>query len=224
MAHAPRHHSNSEIWQKLVDAATRTAKERGEGHEPRREPGRGRSNVWTIWHNGKKQLASIRTTQDRWFAFPRVKDGWKTLDKVDVVIVSAVDDVSKPTNAQVYFFSADEVRKCFDDSYNARIKARRVVRENFGMWISLDRDDRGIPASTGSGLAEKYGPVATYPLADLSLSDEEWAGDSMELDDPESFEEPRTISEILAQASTAIAKIAGVKPDKVRLDVKIEHG
>lgn len=222
MSHKPRHHSSSEIWQKLVDAAKKAADK--QGYKLERLPGRGRSNVWTMQPDGEKRLVSIRTTQDRWFAFPRVKSGWKTLDKVDVVIVSAVDDVDDPKYAQVFIFPADEVRKRFNDSYEARIKGGRVVRENFGMWIGLDRDDRKRPASVGSGLVEKYKPIATYPLTELASSDEDWAEDSLVSDDAESFEEPHTIAEVLAQASSAIARIAGVKPDKVRLDLKIEHG
>ena len=46
-----------------------------------RVPGRGLANVWKAEKGGKKQLASIRTTRDRWIAFQPLEYGkkWKTL-------------------------------------------------------------------------------------------------------------------------------------------------
>ena len=78
-------------WRILVGAATRAMEEKG--FELSRIPGRGRSNIWDIRKDGDKKRASIRTTKDKWFAFPPLEGGkkWATLDDVDVVVVSAVD-------------------------------------------------------------------------------------------------------------------------------------
>ena len=41
------------------------------------------------------------------------------------------------------------------------------MRDDFGMWLNLDADDRGLPASVGAGLATVYPPIATFPLEGL---------------------------------------------------------
>src|SRR4051794_16459914 len=35
------------------------------------------------------------------------------------------------------------------------------------MWVNLGLDDRGLPASVGSGLAHKHQPIAVYPISSL---------------------------------------------------------
>src|SRR4051794_5720938 len=113
-------------WHLMVEAAKRGAM--ADGYALDRVPGRGLSNVWMITKNGKSQKASIRTTRDRWFAFPPLDNGkkWKTLDEVDVVIVATVDDRHDPKNVEVYMFPAAEVRKRFDASFAARVAAGRT--------------------------------------------------------------------------------------------------
>ena len=158
---------SSRTWNILVGAATRAL--RRAGLAPKRVPGRGRSNIWEVEEGGRHKRVSIRTTQDRWFAFPPRKKAttWKTLDDVDIVIVAAVDDHDDPRNVEVYRFDAEEVRERFNASYAARINAGQTVRDDFGMWLSLDEDDRGLPASVGAGLATAYPPIATFSLEKL---------------------------------------------------------
>src|SRR5437867_805678 len=122
---------DQQTWSILVSAAKRGVE--AEGFTLTRVPGRGRSNVWEIERQGKTQRASIRTTKDRWFAFPPLKRGtkWKTLDDVDVVIVAAVDDREDPRNVQVFRFEAPEVRERFDAAYAARTKAGLAVKDSF---------------------------------------------------------------------------------------------
>ena len=86
---------------------------------------------------------------------------------MDTVIVAAVDDRYDPRNVEVYRFDAAETRERFDASYAARIEAGQTVRDDFGMWVNLDEDDRGLPASVGSGLAVAHPPIATFTLEDL---------------------------------------------------------
>ena len=105
--------SDSRTWNILVGAATRALE--GAGLAPKRVPGRGRSNIWEVEENGRRMRVSIRTTKDRWFAFPPLEKGtkWKTLDDVDIVVVAAVDDPDDPRQVEVYRFDAEEVRKRF---------------------------------------------------------------------------------------------------------------
>jgi len=212
--------TTSEAWHRLVGAAIQAVK--SEGYELARQPGRGRSNVYRLKGEGGEQLACIRTTRDRWIAFPPMKGGWKTLDDVEVVVVAAVDDVEDPKNVEVYMFPADDVRERFSESYKARTEAGQTVRENFGMWVGLDKDDRGIPASTGSGLVDHYEPIAIYPMSELEPSLEVRRESTDHSKHSLPAEEPNTIADVLSRASVAIARIAGVDPDKVKLDLKIE--
>lgn len=219
--------SDSRTWNILVSAATRALE--GEGFEPKRVPGRGRSNIWEIEENGQQKRVSIRTTKDRWFAFPPLNGGtkWKTLDDVDVVIVAAVDDRDDPQSIELYRFDADEVRKRFDESYAARIQAGQTVKDNFGMWVNLDDDDRGLPASVGAGLAVEHSPIATYSIEELIgesgsektvVSDD---GDNVS-ESETSGREPHTIAEVMDWARKRIAILSGVRMETVKLDCRIE--
>jgi hypothetical protein len=220
-----------------------------EGYRLTRLPGRGRSNVWKVERNGKSQRASFRTTQDRWIAFPPLDRGvrWKTLDEVEVVFVAAVNDRDDPRDIEVYEFPAGEVRDRFNAAYAARAAAHQNLRDDFGMWVGLDADPRGIPASTGSGLANKYKPIAVYPIT--SLIDAGVATEVAKPDDASDHEpnlrettarilasltareeveaEPAsratTIAEVLAETRKLVALIAGVAPEAVKLDLKIEY-
>jgi hypothetical protein len=215
----------------MVEAAKKGAM--AQGYTLQRLPGRGLSNIWTITKDGKSQRASIRTTRDRWIAFPPLDKGkkWRTLDEVEAVIVASVDSREEPENVEVYIFPADEVRKRFHAAYTARINDGQKVRDNFGMWVGLDRDERGIAASVGSGITEKFKHVAVYAIEDLLAENadklaaaEESAGEAETLETVEAAA-PRltTIAEVMAWAREQLAEIAGVKLDAIKLDLRIEY-
>ena len=208
-------------WQVLVNAATRALREAG--FAPERLPGRGRANVWAIEEGGRPKRVSIRTTRDRWFAFPPLDNGtkWKTLDDVDIVVVAAVDDPDGPNSIEVYRFDAEEVRERFDASYAARIQAGRSEPDNFGMWVGLDIDGRGLPASVGSGLASEHAPIAIYSLEQLIAGNKEEASDIAE---PGEATEPSqdTIAEVMKQARERIATLSGANVEAVKLSCSIE--
>jgi len=216
---------NAKSWKLMVNAAKKGAET--QGLALRRVPGRGLSNVWIAEKGGKKQLASIRTTRDRWIAFQPLEDGkkWKTLQNVDLVIVAAVDDREDPKNIQVYIFPAAEVRQRFDAAYKARSDEGHQNKNNFGMWVSLDTDNRGIAASVGSGLAHKYKPIATYSIAALAaeMPEDDEAEAVAEVDAEEHQTLPATIAEVMAWARTKVAELAGVNVDRVKLDLKVEY-
>ena len=213
--------TSSESWQLLVNAAIRALTEAG--YVPQRQPGRGRANVWTVEEGGKQQRVSVRTTRDRWFAFPPLDNGakWKTLSDVDIVVVAAVDDPDDPNRIEVYRFDATEVRERFDTSYAARIKAGRSEPDNFGMWVGLDVDNRGLPASVGSGLASDHAPIAVYSLDQLIPENRDAAPDGAE--DGEDLEpSPGTIAAVMKQARGRIAALSGVDIADVKLRCSIE--
>jgi hypothetical protein len=193
-----------------------------------RVPGRGLSNIWTITKNGKSQKASIRTTRDRWFAFPPLDNSkkWKTLDEVDTVIVAAVDDRHDPENVEVYIFPATEVRERFNAAFAARTGAGQTVRINFGMWVGLDQDTRKIPASVGSGIVDQYQPVAVFPIVDLiadsgavdesALEVVADAGEDAVVAGAVDNEPPLTIVE----AKRRLALTFGVKSENIKITVE----
>jgi hypothetical protein len=194
-------------------------------------PGRGRSNIWEVEESGRHKRVSIRTTKDRWFAFPPLKKGtkWKTLDDVDIVVVAAVDDLDDPRNVEVYRFDAEEVRNRFDASYAARIAAGQTVRDDFGMWLNLDGDDRGLPASVGAGLATMYPPITAFRLEELITEINAEPAATPEDGDATGAaagvaiaREPHTIGEVLDWARRHIATLSGVRMEAVKLDCRIE--
>ena len=204
--------SSSQQWSSLVGAATRALRQAG--LPLKRVPARGRSNIWDVEEGGRTRRVSIRTTRDRWFAFPPQDkgSGWKTLDSADVVVVAAVDDYENPQRVEVYKFEADEVRRRFNASYAARIEAGQVVRDGFGMWLGLDEDDRGLPASVGAGLATAFPPIAIFPLDDSTANAE---------DEPPIPERSNSVGEVLKCARSQIATLSGVPMEAVRLDCRI---
>jgi hypothetical protein len=216
--------SNSEKWWALVEGAKRALEANGYALE--RVPGRGRSNMWHGSKGSEQSSIAIRTTQDRYIAFPPLNGGknWKTLDDVDLVAVATVRDWSDNPMVDIYLFEASTLRKHFSDAYAARTAAGMTVTDEFGMWVGLDADDRNTPAAIGSGIAVDRKPIGTYSFLALAggdvvaNGDVEVGGNRVDLD-----EEPPTIAEILAQASEKIAAVAGVAVSSIRLDCKISH-
>ncbi|RXF72869.1 hypothetical protein [Hansschlegelia zhihuaiae] len=219
----------------LVSAAKKAAE--SQGYEMKRVPGRGLSNVWNVKKGDKAQVASIRTTRDRWIAFPPLDGGkrWKTLSGVDLVIVAAVDSKEDPRTVDGHIFPADEVRSRFDAAYAARRKDGQTPKDGFGMWVALDRDERGLAASVGSGIGDKYKSVATYSVAELIVGDAN-VGDEAEaeiddadethavaLEDHAGIPALTTISEVVAWARQRISKMSGAPLSAVKLDLKIEY-
>ena len=179
---------------------------------------------------GETKVASIRTTRDRWIAFPPLENGtkWKTLDDVETVIVATVDSKQDPENIEVYIFPAEDVRKRFDAAYASRKKDGQTVKDNFGMWVGLDHDDRGIAASIGSGIIDHYERVAVYAILDL-LDEKPHEATTGDVDAPERTAEagtapsPSTIADVMTWAREHIARLAAVPSDAVKLDLKIEY-
>jgi len=214
-------------WRLLVSAAIEGAKKNG--YALKRQPGRGLSNTWEVSKGGETKIASVRTTRDRWIAFPPLEEGkrWKTLSDVELVLVAAVDDNKNPQNVDVYLFPADVVRARFDASYAARIEHGHTVRDNYGMWVMLDAGDNQVASQVGSGLAIEYPAIARYSIDELEAGAAETesvnVAAALEPDDTEG-EAPAfsTVAEVLAFARSEIARVTGMSSDAIKLDLKIE--
>ncbi|RYE69523.1 MAG: hypothetical protein EOP17_03265 [Rhizobiaceae bacterium] len=214
-------------WRLLVAAAIEGATR--SGYALKRQPGRGLSNTWEVTKDGEAKIASVRTTRDRYIAFPPLEGGkrWKTLDGADLVLVSAVDDPANPQNVDVYLFPADVVRQRFDASYAARIEHGHTVRDNFGMWIMLDVGDDQIASQVGSGLAVDYPAIARFSIDELEgaavapASVTEAA--ALEPEDTDGASPAfTTVAEVLASSRSEIARLTGMPLEAIKLDLKIE--
>lgn len=225
MAKKPAKNETSD-WQIMVDAAKRGLEE--QGYSLTRVPGRGLSNVWTVERNGKAQSASIRTTRNRWIAFQPLENGtrWKTLDDVDLVVVASVVSPDSPTDVEVYIFQAADVRKRFEAAYAARKNAGQTIRDNFGMWVALDKDASDIPAGAGSGIAEASRAVATFSMASLTGQQNAGAakaGTPASTAPASGAKDLSNIADVMAWTRQRVAEIAGVRVEAVKLDLKIEY-
>lgn len=226
--------SETQRWHLMGNAAKRAAEEAG--YQLTKMPGKGLSQVYAVKKEGVTKLACIRTTRDRWIAFPPLEGGtkWKTLDGVELVIVATVDRKDDPQNVEVYIFPADDVRKRFSSAYAARKAQGNTMRDNFGMWVGLNTDERGGAYAYGSGIAEKYKRIASYPIQDLAIAAAQQApSNDEEVTDSETAAELglevnvptnlKTIAEVMAWARDRVASIAGVNVEAVKLDLKVEY-
>ena len=197
----------------LVDASMRSLLE--VGLKPEKVRGRGRSNIWTIQENGRRKFLSIRTTRDRWIAFqPLPGRKWQTLDDMDIVIVAAVDHPDTPAEILVYRFDAAEVRKRFDESYDAKIRNGNKVPFGCGMWVCLDNTGAD---SAGEGIATVHEPIRRFPLEELMAATPDRGATGRNGADRQD-----TIGKIKDDARRRIAALLGMHVDQVKLDFRIE--
>lgn len=214
----------------MVGAALEGARQ--QGYALKKQPGRGLSNTYELSKDGKTQIASIRTTRDRWFAFPPLDKGtrWKTLDDVDLVLVAAVDDRLDPQNVDVYLFPAEDVRRRFDASYSARKANNHTIRDNYGMWLMLDVGDDSVVSQVGHGLAADYPPIANFSIDELERTvtrevrkmATEAAPDPDEATPTADRGSPlNTVADVLAFARAKIANLTGMPADTIKLDLRM---
>lgn len=217
-------------WQLLNAAARRGAADAG--FEVARRPGRGMSNIWELRKGGVTRVASVRTSRDRYIAFPPLDQGtrWKTLDDVDDVLVAVVDSKENPQRIEVYLLPAEEVRDRFNRSYRARTQAGHVISDDFGMWLSLDADKRDLPSSVGTGIVDRYKPLGRYDVEELlSGAPKHVEVDGPTTDDHDDEEEGdappavSSIGDVMKWARERISEFAGVSVESVKLDLKIEY-
>lgn len=216
-------------WRLMVSAALQGAK--AAGCTMKRQPGRGLSNTYEMTKDGKTQIASVRTTRDRYIAFPPLDGGkkWKTLDAADVVLVSAVTDPTDPQAVDVYLFPGDEVRKRFNASYAARMANGHTVRDDFGMWVMIDKGDDEIVSQIGHSLAVDYPAIARFTLDELEAGVEPEAKQMAAEATPEPEAEVavrtgpslNTVAEVLSFAREKIAALSGMPADAIKLELKM---
>jgi hypothetical protein len=203
-----------ELRERLWEIALDTL--RSQGWAVEREPGRGKSSMRRITKGGVSKIATIRTTQDRWVAFPRTKDdkGWLTLDDAEVVVVASVDEKESPKFAWVHVFDQADFKKRLDRAYAVRMKAKRRIPVGRGVWISLYREDDGSPqlAGAGAGRAEAS-RIAIVPLQKAAPD-----SPSLPAAPPLSGSNVRPLS--IDEAKQGLALTFGVNPSHIKITVE----
>ena len=208
----------AELRNKLFQAAIDALQK--DGWKVERIPRAGKASVRRITKGGVVKAVSIRTSQDQWIAFLRNKStgqGWKTLDDVDYVIASTVDDRDNPQFAQIHMIDAAEMRDRFDRSYTARKAAGHKLPIDRGMWISLyDKELPNEPSYVGAGAGLDHPAIYRVPLSDLpndKASDHEDEGLGAAPSAP--VETPLTI----AEAKRRLALAFGVNEADIKITI-----
>ena len=193
-----------------------------DGWKVERVQGSGKSSVRRITKGTKSKIVSIRTTQDTWIAFPRIKGdkGWRTLDDVDAVVAVSVDDGHNPKFAKVHLIDGDEMRDRFNRAYAARKKAGHTIPIGRGVWVSLYRPEAQEPVRhVGAGAGLKFPPLETVPLTpELIAAVEETGGaDEAEIS---AVEESKEAPLSIAEAKRRLAETLGVDPGNIKITVE----
>lgn len=185
-----------------------------EGYAIERVPRAGKSSIRRITKDGKAQIATIRTTQDQWFAFPRTADGgWLSLDDADVVVVSALSD--DKLSGWVHIMPAAEVRKHFDKAFEARRKANYSMPVGRGIWIGLYQEEDGETVRfVGSGLGKKYPRIAEIAVEASHVEE------TTEADQEPTAAVVADETLTIAEAKRRLALAFGVDPSSIKITIE----
>ncbi|RZJ02110.1 MAG: hypothetical protein EON90_00500 [Brevundimonas sp.] len=199
---------------------------RGQGYAVRRSPGSGARQVYEAAKGDETLRIAVRTSQDTWFAFPRLADdsGWLTLDEVDWVLVASIDTPHQPTEARVHWMPADDVRARFEQGYRARLAAGHAVPLGRGLWLSLYDPNASSPVShVGGGFGLDYPPIATCSLSQvLEELPAPGAALAIESEPDEDFEpDLKAPAFDLLEAKRMIARGLGLSAEAIRITIDI---
>jgi hypothetical protein len=199
---------------------------RAEGYAVSRSAGHGARQVYEARKGDEVLLVAVRTSQDTWFAFPRLMDdsGWLTLDDVDWVVVASVDTPHEPSEARVHWLPAADVRARFETAYRARLAAGNVVPLGRGLWLSLYDQNAPSPVShVGGGFGLDYPAKATQALSAL-LDGTPTFGEALAPEgpvDPTLDEETDGTGFDLLVAKQRIARALNVPVEAVKITIEV---
>ena len=187
--------------------------------------GLGKSSMRKISKDGLDKLATIRTSQDTWIAFPRNENdtGWATLDQADIVVAASVDQGADSRWLQVHIIDADEMRDRFDRAYAARKRAGYQIDKGRGVWISLYEDDSEHPVTlVGAGAGTAHEAVLRVPFSAASdvetPFEPEPSGASLDWEIPPPSEALPQLT--IAQAKAALARALGVDESAIKISIE----
>ena len=198
------------------------------GGQPRRL--RGKAECWELDRNGAREIFSVKTTRDRWFGFqpPDRAGNWGApLDRAQSVLVAALNDFQNPTRIEVYQFPTDEVRAGLDKKWAGEIANGRG---RHAAWLHLDALAPDRQGSEGSGLAQKYPPVALFRLGEFLTSTTQ-GDEAVQPGQPERMAlqtetvstdppPPPSLTAATAKAKADLAATLGVSPDAIEIIIR----
>jgi hypothetical protein len=128
--------------------------------------------------DGATYVIAKKASRGPWIAFQPQFDragrlqSVRSLDEAHKVCAALID--RRRNLVQVFLFEKEDVRQCFTEHFNARREAGRLPRGGIGMWFCVNRiDDNDRPftgwRAAGTGLAERYRPIAEFPIEDPSI-------------------------------------------------------
>jgi hypothetical protein len=192
----------------------------------------GKSSVRRITKGNVSKVVSIRTTQDTWIAFPRVKDdtAWRTLDEVDDVVAASVNDKENPRFANIHLMDGNNIRDRFNRAYKARIGAGHSIPVGRGVWVSLYEKEQKLPVTlVGAGAGLEFKPIKTIPIdTSTILSGEADDEDDSRVEDVEERAEKETVQAgsvedaplTIAEAKRRLAATLGVDISAIKITIE----
>ncbi|TGQ83744.1 hypothetical protein EN850_03095 [Mesorhizobium sp. M8A.F.Ca.ET.207.01.1.1] len=194
-----------------------------EGWEVSRIKGAGKSSVRRITKDGKSKVASIRTTQNTWVAFPRNKSdtAWGTLEGADMVVAVSVDEKDSPRFAQVHFVEGDEMRDRFDRAYAARKAAGYKMPVGRGIWLSMyDLEAKNPVTLVGAGIGLDNPAVGRIPLSSIKAGERDAAEEADDAEEAEGSADADEVPLTIAEAKRRLAVTFGVDPSAIKIIVE----
>lgn len=180
-------------------------------------PGSGKSSIRRLSKGETSKVATIRTSQDTWIAFPRRDDdsAWATLEDANVVVASSVDSKENPRFGQVHLIDAGEMRDRFDRLYEARRKAGHSMPIGRGVWISLYEKEASDPVyHVGAGAGLDHPPILRRELPHAGGKP---VNDTLPIDEPKA--EVAVLPLTIAEAKRRLALTFGVREDDVSITI-----
>ncbi len=183
--------STREATRALRAAAIEAAEAAGFNVSRQTGVGRGPNQRLVLERDGETLTAALRTSRDQWVAFPPDGEGgWRTLDDVDAVLLSIVDQPQDEdaTSATVWLVPAEVARPRFDAMADIMSERGSELRPGMGVWVHAKRLDDDHRYAAGSGMVEGIEPlaesVAIEPGAqpELDPADEREAFDASPVD------------------------------------------
>lgn len=202
-----------------------------QGYKIERIPRAGKGSLRRISKGNESKVATIRTSQDTWYAFPRndSNTGWSTLEDAEVVVVASLTE-KESMRANFHIMPADDIRARFDRAYTARVKAGHVIPEKRGIWLSLYEPEGNSPVShVGAGAGLAYKPFAKeVPIIidgdDQGGDDEEDTVEDASVSPPVATAAPAASSDegplTIAEAKRRLALTFGVEPSAIKIIVE----
>lgn len=182
--------------------------------------GLGKSSMRRVRKDGIEKLATIRTSQDTWIAFPRnaADTGWATLEEADIVVAASVDRPGDSRWLQAHVIDAGEMRNRFDRAYAARRSAGHQIDKGRGVWISLyDREANDPVTLVGAGAGLAFPHMLREPIIEIPSTSPVQENDAVIADTADTPQ----VEHAIPRAKAALAEALGISPSAIRISIEL---